>query len=108
MKSPTLKMRKTACTDCGRTNIGCQEKCLVCSGELGVECLGHISGQDTTQNSETFSICNSCGVSLMSDMVFCTNCGTEKVAKVEALCGVCGTAIQPAQLFCTECGERVQ
>ncbi len=75
-RSGLMKVQQnTTCPSCGATNVGVQEKCLICGAMLPASDAVRIV-QSRGEPSSVGPSCSNCGADLKPGNRFCTKCGT--------------------------------
>ncbi|MBN1152230.1 MAG: zinc ribbon domain-containing protein [Dehalococcoidia bacterium] len=102
-----MNKRTTVCGQCGRTNVGPQERCLVCHAEL--------PAVSTARREEPLVregvLCAQCGATSNGGSKFCRECGAPlhraqaSPAASRRFCSQCGTLVPPGARFCSACGH---
>jgi len=118
-----VTQRRQVCGNCGATNIGAYNKCMICGASLpeGVaqtprEAQPTPSPTPPGPAAEQAALaCQNCGAPLEAGAKFCVRCGTSvtsnatpqavaPAAPAPAACRNCGAVLATEARFCISCG----
>jgi RNA polymerase subunit RPABC4/transcription elongation factor Spt4 len=118
-----VTQRRQVCGNCGATNVGAQNKCMLCGAALP-EGVAETPWQaqpaaspptPTPPAVPAASACANCGASLEAGAKFCVRCGSAvtiaatpqaaaPAAPTPVACRNCGAALAADARFCISCG----